>query len=80
MKIDITNWQTMPDHCATCPFKEINGRQQDVELASQVCIRNLNASTEHVCHHPRLTGAKESALCYGYQRWKQRISARLSSR
>ena len=64
MAIDISEFPVMKTCCATCPFRtEEDGRMRDTEVASRVMARLLNAC--QICHHPRIKGQGEVALCRG---------------
>lgn len=55
-----TGWPVMPAQCQTCPFRD----QKDRSLAVEVLNRTgLHAS--QICHHPKLSGKKETHLCRG---------------
>jgi len=49
MKIDCSQLPVMKAHCATCPFKEVKGRQQDTKLANEVIGRTLFKGHQ-ICH------------------------------
>jgi hypothetical protein len=60
MLIDIKGWPVMAAKCPSCPFRE-NG---DTKIEAAVLERTgLHAS--QICHHPRLRGGEEHALCRG---------------
>lgn len=50
----------MPASCASCPFLNNNDRGLAIEVLNRT---GLNAS--QICHHPRLSGKKETHLCRG---------------
>lgn len=53
----------MPACCSSCPFLQVDGRDQNRDLADAIRARVMNGS--QVCHHPRLSGEKETHLCRG---------------
>lgn len=62
--------------CATCPFKKINGKMQNIELATDVIQRNL-FNGQQTCHHPRISGQKETHRCRGYFDYAEVIYQRI---
>jgi hypothetical protein len=49
MKIPVAALPIMPAHCESCPFREVNGRWQNIELANQVTERTLFKG-QQICH------------------------------
>lgn len=49
MQIDCSKTPVMKAPCKSCPFKEINNKQQDAELASRVTERTL-FKAHQLCH------------------------------
>lgn len=47
--IEITDLPVMKACCKTCPFKEVNGRWQDTNLANTVIQRTL-FKAHQICH------------------------------
>jgi hypothetical protein len=48
-EIPVCELPVMKAHCITCPFREENGKWQDVELANQVIQRTLFKG-QQICH------------------------------
>lgn len=74
--VKIYDFPVMKKCCDTCPFKKNeHGRYQNIELASLVISRLLEGS--QICHHPRLHGKRENALCRGARDVQLEIMYRL---
>lgn len=67
--IDISNFSVMNSKCWSCPFVI------DLSLSHQIMNRCLESS--QVCHHPRLSGKKETHLCRGARDYQLEIFHRL---
>lgn len=52
--------KVMPAMCSTCPF----GMDGDHRLANEVLNRTIGKASQ-ICHHPALSGKKETHLCRG---------------
>lgn len=59
MKIDCADYPVMKSNCKTCPFKIIDGKQLDAELASTVTNRTL-FKAHQLCH-----GTNNTTRCRG---------------
>lgn len=59
---DISGMPVMKSKCPTCPFHEKNAGQ--IEIASMVKQRCITEASQ-ICHHPRLSGKKETHICRG---------------
>ena len=66
MKLPVSEMPVMKVTCSSCPFKKIEGtlRYQNQELADEVTLRTLFKG-QQICHHPRLSGKKETHRCRG---------------
>lgn len=49
MKKPVHTLPIMKAHCKTCPFKEVDGKWQNTELANKVIERTLFKS-QQICH------------------------------
>ena len=49
MKINAKELPVMKSHCKTCPFKEIDGREANPQLAADVTARTL-FKAHQICH------------------------------
>lgn len=53
-------WPVMASMCASCPFREGG----DIHLRNQVLSRTILKASQ-ICHHPALSGKKQTHLCRG---------------
>ena len=53
-------WPVMEAMCATCPFR----KDGDIQLRNQVMSRTILKASQ-ICHHPALSGKKQTHLCRG---------------
>jgi hypothetical protein len=72
-KRDTAGWPIMQAKCRTCPFGE-NG---DLMVRAGVEERLLTFSHSQICHHPAISGKKETHLCRGGRDFQLQILARL---
>jgi hypothetical protein len=63
-KVDVSKLPVMAAHCKTCPFKMVDGRWQDVELANTVTQRTLFKGHQ-ICHGTEGPGRKANNRCKG---------------
>ena len=56
IKIDVSELPVMAACCKTCPFRDIDGKWQDVKIANEVVARTL-FKAHQICHGTE-TGAK----------------------
>jgi hypothetical protein len=54
----------MKAHCKTCPFKPIDGKWQDVDLANKVVERTL-FKAHQICHGTEGEGREARNRCKG---------------
>lgn len=59
MNINPADFPVMKAHCKTCPFKEVDGKMQDPELANRVIERTL-FKAHQLCH-----GTANTTRCKG---------------
>jgi len=59
MELDCANTPVMKAHCKTCPFKIVDGKRLDAELASAVTERTL-FKAHQLCH-----GTNNKTRCKG---------------
>lgn len=64
MKIDCETLPVMKAHCASCPFKAIRGRWQNVKLANEVIARTL-FNSHQICHGTEGKNRKPNNRCKG---------------
>ena len=64
----------MNSKCKYCPFHEMNLGQR--EIANKVRERCITEASQ-ICHHPRLSGKKETHLCRGARDYQQQIFYRI---
>lgn len=64
LKIVSSDLPVMKSNCKTCPFKEINGRWRDVQLASEVISRTL-FNSHQICHGTEGKNRKPNNRCKG---------------
>lgn len=53
-------WPVMDAMCVTCPFR----KDGDIELRNRVMQRTILRASQ-ICHHPALSGKKQTHLCRG---------------
>lgn len=75
-KIDCAEYPVMKSHCKTCPFKDINGKQQDAELASKVTERTL-FKAHQLCHSTKDTTRCKGSFDFNYAIYERMGFARL---
>lgn len=51
----VSDLPVMKACCKTCPFKEVDGKWQNMELANTVISRTL-FKAQQIYHHPRTHG------------------------
>jgi hypothetical protein len=61
----------MKARCNTCPFNQPNSA-----LANEVQTRVVSSGSQ-LCHHPRLSGKKETHLCRGARDFQLKLVHRL---
>ena len=64
--------RVMTAMCASCPFREGG----DIELRNQVMSRTILQASQ-ICHHPSLSGKKQTHLCRGARNEQLTILYRL---
>lgn len=64
MIIDCSTLPVMVNHCKTCPFKEVEGKWQDVRLANEVINRTL-FNSHQICHGTEGKNRKPNNRCKG---------------
>jgi len=64
MKIDCSTLPVMAANCKTCPFKDVDGKWQDVQLANEVIGRTL-FNSQQICHGMEGAGRKPNNRCKG---------------
>jgi hypothetical protein len=67
----------MKSCCKTCPFKEINGRMQDANLANKVTARTLFKG-QQICHGTESENRKANNRCKGSYDYNYEIYSRLN--
>ena len=60
-KKPVSELPVMKSHCKTCPFKLVDGKYQDTELANKVIERTL-FKAQQICHH---NAPKQTHRCKG---------------
>lgn len=70
--MNVRGWPVMAAKCSTCPFREGSAFS---ELRASVESRLLQAS--QICHHPALSGKRETHLCRGARDQQQQLLYRL---
>lgn len=73
MVIDIKDYPVMRKKCSTCPFRE--DTMNRIKLANMVRSRLLSVS--QICHHPSLSGKKQTHICRGARDFQIQIMHRL---
>lgn len=64
MRIDPEKVLVMKGICETCPFKEVNGKWQNMELAQEVIRRTL-FKAHQICHGTEGPKRKPRFRCKG---------------
>lgn len=64
-KTEVSELPVMLACCKSCPFKEINGRQQHPETANAVISRNL-FNSQQICHSTEGKNRQANNRCKGY--------------
>lgn len=72
----VSEMPVMKSCCKTCPFKKVDGKYQNQELADTVVMRTL-FKAQQICHHPRTYGKKETHRCRGAFEHNKTIYERL---
>lgn len=67
----------MKANCKTCPFRLVNGRQQDTRLANTVTQRTL-FKAHQICHGTEGPKRKPNNKCKGSYDYNQEIYSRLN--
>lgn len=76
MKEPVSSLPVMLACCKSCPFKEVDGRQQNPELASQVTSRTL-FKAQQICHGTEGKNRVARNRCKGSYDFNKTIYARL---
>lgn len=77
MSKKITNFPVMPAKCSTCPFRvNDHGRHVDPMTVSRIQADVISKASQ-ICHHPTLSGKKETHLCRGARDYQIEIFYRL---
>lgn len=76
--IDIRNMAVMAKRCPTCPFGAEGQPDRRPEVANRVRERVIMQASQ-VCHHPRLSGGKETHLCRGARDFQLMLFHRLGA-
>ena len=63
-KQDVCELPVMKVNCKTCPFRKINGKFQDQELANKVIERTIFKS-QQICHSTEGENRKPNNRCRG---------------
>lgn len=64
MSKPVSELPVMKSCCKTCPFKEVNGRMQNIELANIVTARTL-FNGQQICHGTEGENRKPNNRCKG---------------
>jgi hypothetical protein len=59
--MQIQPMKPMLKSCKTCPF----GKHGSTDVRDSVTARLMNLGPSQICHHPRISGKKETHLCRG---------------
>lgn len=74
---NVKNWPVMQAQCPTCPFRtDARGRHADPELVGRIQTQILTEASQ-ICHHPSLSGQRETHLCRGARDFQLMIFHRL---
>lgn len=74
--MEVSDLPVMKSCCKTCPFKEVDGRQQDPELAAAVVERTL-FKAQKVCHGTEGENRKARNRCKGSHDYNVTLYKRL---
>lgn len=72
MPKNVRNWPVMKSKCATCPF----GEGGDLQIRTRV-EKQVVGEASQICHHPKLSGKKETHLCRGARDFQLQIFFRM---
>src|ERR1700752_2316093 len=76
-KRNTSGWPVMQRQCPTCPFRvNEKGRHADPVLVARIEEQCLTEASQ-ICHHPALSGRKETHLCRGARNFQLQIFYRL---
>ena len=64
MKKPVCELPVMAAHCKTCPFKIINGKRRDTQLADEVTSRTL-FKAQQICHGTETKNRQANNRCKG---------------
>jgi len=74
--MNISKMEVMKARCLTCPFGNKGERDRSPHTADKVRARVITSASQ-ICHHPRLSGKKQTHLCRGARDYQLTIFHRL---
>jgi hypothetical protein len=77
IKLPVCEFPVMKSHCITFPFREVNGKWQNVELANQVISRTLFQGHQ-ICHITETDNREPQTRCKGAYEHNYEIYKRLN--